>query len=108
MKIKDIEYKFNPYRAAAGGQYTLSFNKKETLEALEKMKSKLIELKNKYPSLKNLDLNLYGTRAYLCWNRDYDKEERQKIKEHVKKEKEKWKKTHIRDVKKEAKKLGII
>jgi hypothetical protein len=108
MKIKDTEYKFNPYRTA-GGDYILSFNRKETSNALEKISLKLKSLQEKYPSLNvNWDMGFYSNRAYLHWSRDYDDEEKQKVKEFRKVEKAKWKKTHINDVKREAKKLGII
>ena len=108
MKIKDIERKFNPY-CDPSGKYTIQFKKEETVQVLKKLASKLECLKKKYPSLNvDWDLDLYQNHAYLHWDRDCTKEEQKKINELKKKEKEEWKKTHIRDIKREAKKLGII
>ena len=51
MKIKDIEYKFNPYNGCVSGLYTLLFSKKENYKAYKKIGEKLQYLKNKYDPL---------------------------------------------------------
>lgn len=97
-----------------GGSVTFNFGKNSLAESLQIMADKIKSLSAKYESDKFRVDNLYihiGSKygkASLDWKRDLRLEEKKKFTEEEKQRNLEYDKQHIREIKKEAKKLKLI
>jgi hypothetical protein len=109
MKISDKEYPLeNVDGEFTGGVYTIQFKLQELIEAITKSTNKVIQLAQLWPTFCVNRYEVIGNKVYMQWQRRITDSERTQIKEIQKKNRLKWKQDHIRNIKKEAKKLGII
>lgn len=112
MTVKNREYKFNPrydQNWQVGGQLRVTYRESEVVDALDKVKTFILDLQKKYVGLKVRPfVKSYDNVFCVSWYKENSPEEKKLIAEFVKKEKQRKNASELALAKVLAKKYKLI